>query len=57
MPMGEGLPDFPTVERLLGLLRNGFDAELEVLARDICFYARELQRTRPTPTVCQIATA
>lgn len=95
VPMGEGLPDFPAVERLLGLLassptyvhcqhgcdrsgaivalyrtvvqgwsvpqagvellRNGFDAELEVLARDICFYARELRRTRHTPSRSVIA--
>jgi Tyrosine phosphatase family len=28
------------------LLRHGFDARLEILARDICFYTCELQRTR-----------
>lgn len=86
VPMGEALPDFPTVERLLALLcstpaylhcqqgcdrtgaivalyrtvvqgtslpqagvellRHGFDPRLKVLARDICFYTRELQRLR-----------
>lgn len=88
VPMGESLPDFPTVERLLSqlcstptylhcrhgcdrtgaivalyrtvvqgaslaqaggeLLRQGFDGTLETLARDICFYSRELRRS-PSP--------
>ena len=90
VPMGEALPDFPTVERLLTLLCatptylhcrqgcdrtgaivalyrtvvqgaslsqvgvellcHGFDSRLEVLTRDICFYTRELRRTRYTPS-------